>query len=72
MLDLQAERGLMQSAEAKIRVALTEASPGQAASAITDKFCELQDSAARQAFVAVLASRVAIQQFRSQSSVSPT
>ena len=63
MSELQTERDLMQSAEAKIRNALDVESPGRAASEITDAFSRLQSSAERHAFVAVLASRVAIKSF---------
>jgi hypothetical protein len=60
MLDLQIERKLMAEAERKIREAVATNSPGQASSAILQTYTLLSSAAEREAFVSVLAARVAV------------
>lgn len=57
---LQTERDLMCLAEAKIRSALANESPGLATSGILQDYASLSSDAERAAFVAILASRLAI------------
>jgi hypothetical protein len=60
---LQNERDLMREAEAKIRNALATESPGKAAADILRDFSSLSLESERAAFVAVLATSVAIRSF---------
>jgi len=70
--DLQKERDLMRVSDGQISEALALKSPGRAASEIANAYLRLQSNAERQAFVAVLGSRLAVLKFTTQSSVLPT
>ena len=71
MIDnFQDERELMRSAEAKIRDALRQLSPGLAASEIVEAYLLTQSTAEKVAFVAVLANRYAVSRFLSTASPS--
>jgi hypothetical protein len=64
MYNLQYGRQYMQSAEEKIRSALAQESPGQAAAQIVGDYLRVASSAEKLAFVAVLASRLAVCEYR--------